>query len=292
MKKKTAFLLLALLASCLIGIPALAEESQTSLALEMHPGEIMAAPKAEAWESSDAQVAAVDKQGNITAVGEGICKITAFAGGASTAYTLTVDENAPTELLKKAIAAAENEFIILDGKGVKKANKYTQWYANKKGVEFGWCGAFVGWCFEEAGIPMARVEKAEKVADNVTYAISEASVGKILKGYQKMERTTNIPRPGYMVIYSVRKKSYNNIHTGLVVDVQDLGDEKYLLTTIEGNVSSRVKKYQYYYDSSSEAAEAEKNMEALPGDMQLDEKVCYKLHSKDWFIKVFCQTYE
>jgi hypothetical protein len=33
-------------------------------------------------------------------------------------------------------------------------------------------------------------------------------------------------------------------------------------------------------------------MEPLPADMQLDEKVSYKLHSKDWFIKVFCQTYK
>ena len=292
MRKTIAFLLLALFAACLIGTAAVAEESQTALAMQMHPGEIMAAPKADTWESSDEHVATVDAQGNITAVGEGTCQITAFTGGVQTAYTLTVDENVPTELLKKAIAAAENEFVTLDLKGIKRANKYTQWYAKKKGVEFGWCGAFVGWCFEEAGIPMSRVEKAEKVADNVTWAISEASVGKILKGYQKMERTTNIPKPGYMVIYSVRKKSYNNIHTGLVVDVQDLGNGRYLLTTIEGNVSSRVKKYQYYYDSSAEATEAEKNMEALPQDMQLDEKVSYKLHSKDWFIKVFCQTYK
>jgi hypothetical protein len=203
-----------------------------------------------------------------------------------------VDDNVPTELMKKAIAVAENEFVTLDLNGVRKANKYTKWYTGKDGVAFGWCGAFVGWCFEEAGVPMSRVGKAEKVADDLSYAISEADVGKILKGYQRMERTTNIPRPGYMVIYSVTDKSYNNIHTGLVVDVQDLGDGRYLLTTIEGNVSSRVKKYQYYYDSSEEAAQKEENMQALPGNMQTDEKTCYKLHSEDWFVKVFCQTYK
>lgn len=252
----------------------------------------MAAPKADAWETSDAQVATVDASGNIASLAEGTCQILCRTGETTLTYTLTVDDDIPTELAKKAIAVAENEFTTLDLKGVKRANKYTKWYAGKSGVEFGWCGAFVGWCFEEAGIPMFRVEKAEKVADSLTYAISEASVGKILKGYQKMERTGDIPRPGYMTIYSVRKKTYYNIHTGLVVDVQKQADGRYLLTTIEGNMSSRVKKYQYYYDASPEAAQAQKNMEALPKEMQTDEKVCYKLQDGSWFIKTFCQTYK
>ncbi len=289
MVKRFAFLLLAV---CLMLPGASAQEMDKALQLEMHPGETMAAPAAEKWESTDSQVATVDEKGNITALAEGTCDILLTAGGVTTSHPLTVDENVPTELIKKAIAIAENEFTTLDLKGIKRANKYTKWYTGKDGVAFGWCGAFVGWCFEEAGVPMSRVGNAEKVPEDATYAISEAAVGKILKGYQKMERTTGIPRPGYMVIYSVTKKSYNNIHTGLVADVQDLGDGRYLLTTIEGNVSSRVKKYQYYYDSSEEAAQKEKNMEPLPGEMQVDEKISYKLHSKDWFVKVFCQTYK
>ncbi len=285
-------IVLLLLAACFLIPAAGAEEANTALQLEMHPGETMAAPAAEKWESTDGQVAAVDEKGNITAHSEGSCQILLTTGGAVTAYDLTVDDNVPTELMKKAIAIAENEFVTMDLKGIKKANKYTKWYSGKDGVAFGWCGAFVGWCFEEAGVPMFRVGAAEKVADGVTHAISEAAVGKILKGYQKMERITNIPRPGYMVIYSVTNKSYNNIHTGLVADVEDLGEDRYLLTTIEGNVSSRVKKYQYYYDSSEEAAQKEENMKALPSDMQTNEKICYKLHSEDWFVKVFCQTYK
>lgn len=285
-------IVLFLLAACLLIPAAAAEEANKSLLLEMHPGETIAAHAADKWESTDTQVAAVDERGNITALTEGNCQIILTKGGTEAAYDLTVDESVPTELMKKAIAIAENEFVTLDLKGVKKANKYTKWYSGKDGVAFGWCGAFVGWCFEEAGVPMSRVGKVEKVADDLTYAVSEAAVGKILKGYQKMERTTNIPRPGYMVIYSVTNKSYNNIHTGLVVDVQDLQDGRYLLTTIEGNVSSRVKKYQYYYDSSEEAAQKQENMQALPSDMQVDEKTCYELHSKDWFVKVFCQTYK
>ncbi len=285
-------MILLLVAACFLIPAASAQETNTALQLEMHPGETLTAPAADKWESADTQVATVDEKGNITALTEGNCQILLTTGSTTAAYDLTVDDNVPTELMKKAIAIAENEFVTLDLKGVKKANKYTKWYSGKDGVAFGWCGAFVGWCFEEAGVPMSRVGAAEKVADDVTYAISEAAVGKILKGYQKMERTTNIPRPGYMVIYSVTNKSYNNIHTGLVADVQDLGDGRYLLTTIEGNVSSRVKKYQYYYDSSEEAAQKEENMEALPSDMQVDEKICYKLHSEDWFVKVFCQTYK
>ncbi len=284
-------LLLLVLVLCLLTPAALAGEDETPSALFMHPEEVMAAPRADAWESSDGQIASVDADGYIAAHSEGVCQISCTTDGVTIVYPLTVDKNVPTELMKKAIASAENEFVTLDGKGVKRANKYTKWYAGKSGVEFGWCGAFVGWCLGEAGVSMYRVEKAQKVADDATWAISEASVGKILKGYQKMERTTDIPRPGYLVIYSVTKKSYYNIHVGLVTEVSDLGDGKYLLTTIEGNVSSRVKKYQYYYDSSQEAAEKQRNMSALPEEKQTDEKVCYTLHSKDWYIKIFCQTY-
>lgn len=282
---------LVLLAVFMTVATAFAQEKDAAPQSRMHPGETMAAPAADAWESTDNKVAAVDRQGNITAVAEGNCQILLTTGGVTTSCDLTVDDNVPTELMKKAIAIAENEFKTLDLKAIKKANKYTKWYAKKAGVSFGWCGAFVGWCFEEAGVPMFRVEKAEKVDENATWAISEASVGKILKGYQKMERTTNIPRPGYMVIYSVFKKSYNNTHTGLVADVQDLGDGRYLLTTIEGNMSNRVKKYQYYYDSSEEAAQKQRNTEALPEELQTDEKISYKPHS-NWYVKVFCQTYQ
>lgn len=284
-------LLLLVLTLCLLTPAALAGGDEIPSVLFMHPGEVMAAPQADAWESSAEQIATVDADGYIAAHSEGPCQISCTTDGVAIVYPLTVDIDVPTELMKKTIAAAENEFVTLDGKGVKRANKYTKWYAGKSGVEFGWCGAFVGWCLEEAGVPMYRVEKAQKVADDATFAISEASVGKILKGYQKMERTTDIPRPGYLVIYSVTKKSYYNIHVGLVTEVSDLGDGKYLLTTIEGNVSSRVKKYKYYYDSSQEAAEKQRNMSALPEEMQTDEKVCYTLHSKDWYIKIFCQTY-
>ncbi len=289
MGKKWVLLMLTVL--MLLGV-AQAQEATADKALFLHPGETMAAPAAESWSSSDETTARVDEQGNIAALAEGTCQITCTTGGQAAVYTLMVSDNVPTELIKKAIAAAENEFVTLDGNGIKRANKYTKWYAGKSGVEFGWCGAFVGYCFGEAGVPMSRVEKAEKVEDSVTWAISEASVGKILKGYQKMERTTNIPRPGYMVIYSVTGKSYNNIHTGLVADVADLGEGQYLLTTIEGNVSSRVKKYKYYYDSTEEATAKMRNMSPLPEELQTDEKVSYKLHDKNWYVKVFCQTYK
>ena len=271
---------------------AQAQETDAMKALFMHPGETMAAPAADSWSTSDKTIATVDGQGNIVALTEGACQIFCTAGGQTVAYDLTISENVPTELIKKAIAVAESEFVTLDGHGLKRANKYTKWYTGKSGIAFGWCGAFVGYCYEEAGVPMSRVEKAQKVEDSATWAISEAGVGKILKGYQAMERTTNIPRPGYMVIYSVTGRSYNNIHTGMVVDVQDLGEGQYLLTTIEGNVSSRVKKYQYYYDSTEEATQKMRNMQALPKEMQTDEKVCYKLHDKNWYVKVFCQTYK
>ena len=285
---RTALILLALCA--FLGAAGAQSAPTKNDKFEMHPGETMSVPAAGKWKSMNDTIAAVDGE-NITALSEGTCVLEYENAGETLSYELTVDEKAPTELVKKAISIAREEFTTLGGKTLKKANKYTKWYT-KNNNGFGWCGAFVGWCLDTAGVPMFRVEKAEPVDDALSYAISEASVGKILTGYTKMERTTNIPRPGYLVIYSVTKKSYYNIHVGMVSDVQDLGEGKYLLTTIEGNVSNRVKSYQYYYDSTDEAAEKQENMTALPKEMQVDEAICYKLHSKDWYIKTFCQTYK
>src|SRR5699024_3212150 len=96
----------------------------------------------------------------------------------------------------------------------------------------------------EGGIPMDELQDIPEQVGSV-YHVKEASVGKLLKGYQQLGRTTQIPQPGYAVVYGVQKSANKTVHVGLVYDVQDLGDGIYRLTTIEGNVSNRVKMYIY-----------------------------------------------
>ena len=266
--------------------PAAPFRFETEIAL--HPGENCQAPQGEGYISSDESVAIVS-QGLLQAVKAGECTLTVTQENGERSYTVRVDETVPPAVIQQAIANAQHEFEAWGGHSVPKSNKYTQWYCNKP-CEFGWCGGFCGWCLDTAGVPMFRVEKAEPVAGGIPYAVSEAGVGKLLKGYTKMERTTHIPRAGYLVIYGVRNSVNKTVHVGMVTQAEPLGEGRYLITTVEGNVSNRVKSYQYYYDSQAE--DATRNMAALPEGLRTDERMSYILHSEDWYINVFCQTYQ
>ena len=104
----------------------------------------------------------------------------------------------------------------------------------------------------EAGIPMAELQKIEEAPVEGVYHVKEASVGKLLRGYQRMGRSTNVPQPGFLVVYGVRKSANKTVHVGLVYDVQELGGGRYRITTLEGNMSHRVKMYIHDYDMNAE----------------------------------------
>ena len=56
--------------------------------------------------------------------------------------------------------------------------------------------------------------------------------------------------PSFLLVYGC---SYNKtIHVGLVYDVEELGDGKFRITTLEGNMSKRVKMYIHDYDMNAE----------------------------------------
>ena len=48
----------------------------------------------------------------------------------------------------------------------------------------------------------------------------------------------------------------------LVTAVQPLGEGKYILDTVEGNLNARIRRYQYIYDSLAERKE--RNITAVP----------------------------
>ena len=164
----------------------------------------------------------------------------------------------PPEIIRNMLDIAYAEWETLAGKSLKDVNKFTEWRG--KGIGFGWCGGFITWCMMEAGVSMEELEpiKAEAKKHNGwypasgVYHVKEASVGKLLRGYQKMGRSTNVPQPGFLLVYGVRKSANKTVHVGLVYDVEELGNGKYRITTLEGNMSKRVKMYIHDYDMYAE----------------------------------------
>ena len=175
----------------------------------------------------------------------------------------------PPAVIQDALNIAYNEWQTLNGKKLKKVNKYTEWRG--KGIGFGWCGGFITWCMMEAGVPMDELEVfrngakkngADFYPKEGVYHVKEASVGKLLRGYQLMDRSTNVPQKGYLLVYGC---SYNNtIHVALVYDVEPLGEGRFRLTTLEGNMASRVKMYIHDYDMNAPAS-ARKNVSGSAG---------------------------
>lgn len=187
---------------------------------------------------------------------------TAFAAKATpTPPPVQITEEAPVEVpeqIQNVLDIAYREWEELNGQTLKRVNKYTEWRG--KGVGFGWCGGYVTWCMMEAGVEMDELEAAKKAAkdseDGIfmpvegVHHIKEASVGKLLRGYQLMNRTSKVPQPGFLLVYGC---SFNKtIHVALVYDVKSLGDGKYRITTLEGNMSNRVKMYIHDYDMNAE----------------------------------------
>lgn len=163
----------------------------------------------------------------------------------------------PPEIIQNVLDIAYREWEELDGKAIKSVNKFTEWRG--KGYSFGWCGGYVTWCMLEAGVPMASreaIRKAAKANETGLYPaegvfhVEEAGVGKLLEGYLYMGRTTNVPQPGFLLVYGC---SYNKvIHVALVYDVEVLGDGRFRITTLEGNMANRVKMYIHDYDMNAE----------------------------------------
>ena len=143
---------------------------------------------------------------------------------------------------------------------MKKSNKYTKWRNN---YEWGWCAGFITWLMLQLDVPMERMaDMQEGEVEGVAHVL-EASVAKVMRGYMKMGRSTDIPQKGFLIVYGCTKSpATKTVHIGLIYDVEDLGDGKYRLTTIEGNMSNTVRMYIHDYDSK--AATKTKNLTTVP----------------------------
>lgn len=204
----------------------------------------------------------------------------------STMPPLEVGEEVPQQIVEM-IRIAQAEVVAANKQALPRNNKYSIWYFNDQ-RKIGWCACFVSWCANEAGLPLMKKKGAELLPDDAVFATNEAAVGNTYVTYETAGRITDIPRPGYQVIYGVIG-STPYTHVGMVESVKDLGDGVYELTTLEGNVGSTCKRYAYRY--VLHPMQAHKNFVTIPADQQTRDDAQYKRHKENWYITGFGQTW-
>ena len=91
---------------------------------------------------------------------------TALAAKKPKATATPAPPQVPSEVLDELpqtiidlLELANNELQDVNGKELKKKNKYTKWRNN---YEYGWCGGFITWCMLELGVPQNEKNKTEK----------------------------------------------------------------------------------------------------------------------------------
>jgi hypothetical protein len=294
MKKLLVFLLIAVfLLSLLTGLAAGKKEPQLIL-LPMQVGEISQAIQGEGtWRSDHPDIATVSDSGVITALAEGytLVLLSNRKNEVTIRCEVQVGETPIPEEITRVIESALADWAEADGKPLPRYNEYTKWFNPAAKDGFGWCGAFVGLHFDTVGIEMNkeyRAKKAPPLPEGSLFAVRQASQTKLYEGFQSRNRLSNLPRPGYYIIYG-KKGSTPYTHVGLVTTVQDMGEGVYLLETVEGNLGSRIKRFSYLYDSLAERKD--RNIKPIPAELQTRPDEFNYEYVKDFYINVFGQTW-
>ncbi len=198
------------------------------------------------------------------------------------------------EQIAKMIRAAQIEIATVNKAKLSRSNKYTKWHYNDNRA-VGWCGNFFSWCANEGGLEAVKFKKTEgylftdEVTDDMIVYAKEAAVPKAQGAYRNMNRFTDVPRPGYEIIYGVIGGT-SSTHIGMVESVTEIGEGVYELTTLEGNVSNTVKRYCYRYIVNPKVKY--QNFRAVPEAEQTRDDAQYELHKENWFITGFGQTWK
>lgn len=291
MKRLLSIYLIVTLA--LLSLPALAAGEKYPDEIESSVGRsfVFAPSKRGSWTSSDDSVAQVNGQGVINFLSEGEATIlfTSRTGKESSLKVTVGPSGEMPPIIQEAIDLALQEWQEADDQPFPRSNKYTFWLRNAKS-SFGWCGAFINYNMEAAGIPAKWRGESELLPDGRAHAVHEAAVPKLWESFKKMDRLGFIPRPGYEVIYG-KRGSTPYVHIGLITDVVDLGDGLYEIKTVEGNMDSRILRYHYIYDAMAE--NPDRNCLPLPEDRRTEpDTFKYELHNKGaWYITAFGQTW-
>ena len=260
----------------------------------LKPGDVTAAVEGEGtWESVHPDIATVTRDGAITAISEGytLILLTNIKGEVTVRCEVKVGDKPVPEEIQQVIGLALQDWEEAKGEAFPRYNLYTKWFNPSARSGFGWCGAFIGYQFDEVGVemdPEYRQKSAPPLADGSPFAVRQASQTKLFEGFQSRNRLSSIPQPGYYAVYG-RRGSTPYTHVGLVTAVQDMGEGVYLLETVEGNLNSRIKRFQYLYDSL--AQRKERNIRSVPEEMQTQPDVFNYTYVKDFYLNTFGQTW-
>ncbi|NLX82849.1 MAG: CHAP domain-containing protein [Clostridiales bacterium] len=294
MKRLATALVALLLVLSLLPATAASKRPPKLHLLHLQEGEVSTPFGAEGtWESEHQDIATVTKEGIITAVAEGYTLVLCRNKKEEVIIRceVQVGEKPVPEEIEQVIERAISEWAEANNQAFPKYNKYTQWYNPGAKSGFGWCGAFVGYQFDEVGIQMDkeyRAKSAPPLTDGSLFAVKQASQTKLFEGFQSRNRLSNIPRPGYYIVYG-RRGSTPYTHIGLVTAVQPLDDGKYILDTVEGNLNARIRRYQYIYDSQAERPD--RNITSVPQEMQTAPDTYLYKYVDNFYINVFGQTW-
>lgn len=124
--------------------------------------------------------------------------------------------------MSKLIEIAESQIGVIE-----KPNNdviYNTWIYGKEvnGSQYPWCGAFVSWCFDQAGLPLGKIDLSHGFV-GCPYAVANV---------HKWGKIVTVPTEGCVVFYDWNGDGKFD-HTGIFV--KDLGNG--LFEAIEGNTS-------------------------------------------------------
>lgn len=124
----------------------------------------------------------------------------------------------------KLIEIARREVGVVESPANSNNVKYNTWFYNKEvsGPNYAWCGVFVSWCFDKAGINLGKIGYSKG------FAGCQTAVANI----KKWGNLVTIPMPGDVVFYDWNGDGKFD-HTGIFE--KDLG--KGLFQAIEGNTA-------------------------------------------------------
>ena len=208
----------------------------------------------------------------------------------------TYDLEFPAEMplaARNFVLTARAEFEKHPFEKLPKANEYTKWYYEDK-REIGWCSVFQIYCAYHSGLQLIKHKQDVTVNPGECISAMEGRVGNVYyvfnahDRWQQADKMEAIPKPGYIVIYGVRGSTAYT-HVGIVESVKELGDGRYELTTVEGNVNSTIKRMNYIYDATPKKKYY--NMSEIPEGEITRENCQYTVHKKDWYINGFGATW-
>jgi len=209
----------------------------------------------------------------------------------ATPAPMEIDAKVPAQIAQM-IRIAQREEARLGGERIPRNNKYTAWfYQDERRV--GWASTFVGWCANEAGLPLfdgtaGMYARDEALDGGAPMVASESKASLLYSTYKSADRLGAIPLPGYVIIYGVRG-STPATHVGIVESVVYIGNGVFELTTLEGNVSNTVKRYCFRYEL--EPRTRHYNLQTVPRSERVHANAQYKWQRQNWYVSGFGQTW-